>query len=499
MNVQSPLAAVLFVAVIAITLYITRWAARRTQSRSDFYAAGRSITGTQNGLAIAGDFMSASTILGVAGLMFTGNPDALVYILSPLVGFAVVMLFIAEPLRNLGRYTVAEVVALRFPGRSVRAFTAAASLVVTIFYLIAQMVGAGALIEVLLGVPYALAVAVVAALMMLYVVFGGMLATTWVQIVKAVVLVVGVTVMAVLTFQHVDYEIGTLYAVARAQAMLEFDGSGVGALRSTYSTLSLGLALSVGVAGLPHVLIRFFTVPDVQQARRSIVVAMALIAVVFLIVLFVLSYAAIAFLYERPEFFDAGGTLLGGSNMAVIHLSRLLGGEALMGLVSAVTFATILAVVSGLTMASAGALAHDLYAQVARRGQASEKQELRMFRLATLLVTVIAVVLGIAFKGRNISFLVSLAFTVAASANFPVVLLSIYWRGLTRRGVLFGGGLGLAVSMGLLIAGPAIWVDILGHSKPLFDSNYLSDPDRDAARVRRLLDRLAPRRSETRG
>ncbi len=469
---RSPIALALFALVIAITLAITRWAARRTHSRSEFYTAGNSISGTQNGFAIAGDFMSASTILGVAGLMFLGNADAIIYILGPMIGFAIVLLFIAEPLRNLGRYTVAEVVALRFPGRSVRAFTAAAALVVTIFYLIAQMVGAGALIEVLLGVPYSVSVVIVATLMMLYVVFGGMLATTWVQITKAVVLVIGVIVMAVMTFARVDFDLGALYATAGQQIDTVFTGNTAGALQTTFSGLSLALALSIGVAGLPHVLMRFFTVPDAREARKSIVVAMTLIAVVFILVLFVLSYGAIAFVYGRPEFFDANGALLGGSNMAVIHLSRLLGGDALMGAVAAVVFATILAVVAGLTMACAGALAHDLYAQVFRRGQCDEKRELRVFRLATLLVTIVAVLLGIAFKGKNISFLVSLAFAVAASANFPVLLLSLYWRGLTKRGVLSGGAVGLISSTGMLIASPAIWVDILGNVTPLFGSNY---------------------------
>ena len=469
---QSPIAIALFVTVIVSTLLITRWAARRTHSRSEFYVAGSSITGTQNGLAIAGDFMSASTILGVAGLAFSGNSDAVLYIVAPLLGFTIMLLFIAEPLRNLGRYTVPEVVALRFAGRGVRGFTAAAALVVTIFYLIAQMVGAGALIEILLGVPYSIAVIVVATLMMLYVAFGGMLATTWVQITKAVVLIVGVIVMAILTFRHVDYDLGSLYSIARGQMDHVLTGNRTGALNSMFSTLSLGLALSLGVCGLPHVLMRFFTVPDARQARRSIVVAMVLIAIVFLIVLFVLSYAAIAFLYGKPEFFDDAGVLRGGANMAVVHVSRLLGGDVLMGIVSAVTFATILAVVAGLTMASAGALAHDLYAQVFRRGKASEAEELRVFRFATLAVTVVAALLGIAFKGTNISFLVSLAFSVAASANFPVLMLSLYWRGLTRRGALVGGAVGLVSSTGMLIAGPAIWVDVLGYARPLFGSNY---------------------------
>lgn len=472
MNIENPVAVTLFVIVVAVTLLITRWAAQRTHSRADFYAAGHSISGTQNGLAIAGDFMSASTILGVAGLIFMGKAEAIIYVVAPLFGFVWVLLFIAEPLRHLGRYTVAEVVALRFPGRSVRAFTAVASLIVTILYLIAQIVGAGALIEILLGVPYSFAVIGVAALMTSYVVFGGMLATTWVQIVKAVLLVIGVAVMTVLTFDRVDYDISALYRMANVQIDSVLAGKGGGALDSMYSTFSLGLALSLGVAGLPHVLIRFFTVPDVRQARRSIVVAMIVIACVFLIVLYVLSYAAIAFVHGNADFIDESGALRGGANMAVIHLSGLLGGDVLLGIVSAVTFATILAVVAGLTMASAGSMTHDLYVHVFRRGVVTDARELHAFRIATVLLTTLIVLLGIAFKGRNIAFLVSLAFTVAASTNFPILVLSLYWRGLTKRGLLAGGAAGLLSSTSLLIAGPGIWVDMLGNPQPLVASNY---------------------------
>ncbi len=471
MTTQSPVAVALFTVVIAATLLITRWASRRTRSRSDFYAAGGSITGAQNGLAIAGDFMSASTILGMAGLMFMGNADAIIYVIAPLVGFTIILLFIAEPLRELGRYTVGEVIALRFPGRAMRAFTAASSLVVTIFYLIAQMVGAGALIEILLGVDYNYAVVLVALLMMLYVVFGGMLATTWVQITKAIILIAGVVLMSALVLTRVGFDLDVLYEQARTVASTTFKQPAGAAINSLYSTLSLGLALALGTAGLPHILIRFFTVPDAKQARRSIIVAMVVIALVFLLVLYVLSYAAIAWLYPQAALFN-DGVLRGGSNMAVIHLAQLLGGDALMGAVAAVTFATILAVVAGLTMASAGALAHDLYAQVFRRARASESEELRIFRYATIAVTLIALLLGIAFEGKNISFLVSLAFAVAASANFPVLLLALYWKGLTRRGALYGGAVGLLSSTGMLIAGPAIWVDVLRNAEPLFASNY---------------------------
>jgi len=467
----SPLAITLFLTVIVITLAITTWAARRSHSRSDFYAAGSSITGTQNGFAIAGDFMSASTVLGVAGLLFVGNAEAIIYVLGPIVGFAFVFLFMAEPLRNLGRYTVAEVIALRFPGRSVRVFAATSSFVVTIFYLLAQMVGAGALIEVLINVPYKFAVIGVAALMMLYVFFGGMLATTWVQISKSVLLIIGVFVMAWLTYRRVHFDMNSLYDLA-ADKLREFAATGGGgAIASPFSAVSLTLTLSLGVAGLPHILMRFFTVRDAAQARKSVLIAMLIIIVVFLLVAFVLSYAAVAFLYGDANFF-AKGKLIGGPNMPIIHLARALGGDVLMGMVAAVAFATILAVVSGLTLAGASAIAHDLYAHAFKRGTASEASELTVFRAATVGVTIIAAALGIVFQGKNIAYMVGLAFTVAASANFPVLLLALYWRKLTRRGALVGGSVGLLASVALIIGGPPIWVGMLGHSAPLIPYAY---------------------------
>jgi cation/acetate symporter len=467
----SPLAVTLFLLVIALTLAITAWAARRSRSRSDFYAAGGAITGTQNGFAIAGDFMSASTILGVAGFAFAGNAESIIYLVGPIVGFAFVFLFIAEPLRNLGRYTVAEVIGLRFPGRAIRVFAATSSLIVTLFYLLAQMVGAGALIEVLINVPYKLAVMGVASLMMLYVFFGGMLATTWVQITKAVLLILGVIVMSWLTYRRVDFDLGSLYALAEQKFLAYAATGGGGSIANTFSTVSLALTLSLGVAGLPHILLRFFTVPDAVQARRSVFVAMLIIIVVFLLVQYVLSYAAVAFLYGDDSFFK-NGKLIGGANVPIIHLARLLGGEVLMGIVAAVAFATILAVVSGLTLAGASAIAHDLYAHAIKRGAASEASELIMFRAATVGVTIVAAALGIVFQGKNIAYMVGLAFTVAASANFPVLLLALYWRRLTRRGALIGGSVGLLASIALIVGGPPIWVGMLGHTAPLIPYAY---------------------------
>jgi cation/acetate symporter len=465
------MAIVFFLAVIAATLVITTWAARRSRSRNDFYAAGGSISGTQNGFAIAGDFMSASTILGVAGFAFAGNAESIIYLVGPIIGFSFVFLFIAEPLRNLGRYTVAEVIALRFPGRSMRVFAATSSLVVTIFYLLAQMVGAGALIEILIKVPYKFAVMGVAFLMMLYVFFGGMLATTWVQITKAMLLIAGVLTMSWLAYQRVDFDMNSLYALAEKNYLANAANGGGGSIGNPFSSVSLALTLSLGVAGLPHILLRFFTVPDAKQARRSVLMAMAIIIVVFVLVQFVLSYAAVAFLYGDPTFFDKG-KLIGGPNVPVIHLARVLGGDILMGIVAAVAFATILAVVSGLTLAGASAIAHDLYAQVIKRGTASEASELTMFRIATVGVTIVAAALGIVFEGKNIAYMVGLAFTVAASANFPVLLLALYWRKLTKRAALIGGTAGLIASVGLIVAGPPIWVGMLGHKAPLIPYAY---------------------------
>jgi cation/acetate symporter len=467
----SPTAIALFIVVIAITLVITTWAARRSRSRSDFYVAGGSITGTQNGLAIAGDFMSASTILGVAGFVFAGNAESIIYLVGPIVGFAFVFLFIAEPLRNLGRYTVAEVIGLRFPGRAMRVFAAVSSLVVTLFYLVAQMVGAGALIEVLINVPYKFAVMGVAVLMMLYVFFGGMLATTWVQITKAVLLIIGVLAMSWLAYQRVNFDMSALYRLAADNFLAHAATGGGGAIGNPISSVSLALTLSLGIAGLPHILLRFFTVPDARQARKSIFVAMAIIIVVFILVQYVLSYAAVAFLYGDPQFF-ANGKLIGGSNVPIIHLAHVLGGDVLLGIVSAVAFATILAVVSGLTLAGASAIAHDLYAHAIKRGSASEASELIMFRIATVGVTIAAAALGIVFQGKNIAYMVGLAFTVAASANFPVLLLTLYWRKLTRRAALIGGTVGLLVSVALIVGGPPIWVGMLGHGKAFVPYAY---------------------------
>jgi cation/acetate symporter len=294
-----------------------------------------------------------------------------------------------------------------------------------------------------------------------------------VQIIKAVLLVLCVALLSVLALARVDFDVSQLYRLAAGKLTETFGNTNVStALSTPFSALSLGVAMSFGMAGLPHLLIRFFTVPNAQEARRSVLISTYIIAAVFFLIVFVLAYASIGFVYGRPEFFNEQGQLIGGSNMAVIHLSRVLGGEVMFGLVAAVTFATILAVVAGLTMAGAGALAHDLYVQVMRRGAVSDADQVRAFRIATVIVTILAIGLGIAFEGQSIAYMVSLAFTVAASANFPVLMLAIYWRGLTRRGALVGGSVGLLSSVALIALGPPIWVGVLGHEQPLFPYAY---------------------------
>jgi cation/acetate symporter len=470
---RSAIALTMFAMIVLITIVISIWAARRMRSAQDFYTAGGRITGWQNGLAISGDFMSASTFLGVIGLAFSGNGEAVIYVASPILGLAFLLFYVAEPLRNLGKYTIAQVISQRFAGRSVRIFCALSVLAVTLFYLIAQMVGAAALLQILVGIPNAAAVVLVALLMMLYVLLGGMLATTWVQIIKAVLLVACVLLLSFIALTRVSFDLPRLYALAARQLILAHGAAGgSGALASPFSALSLGLAMSFGMAGLPHLLIRFFTVPNATEARRSVLFATFIIAGVFLLVVFVLAYASIAFVQSQPQLFDAKGQLQGGANMAVIHLSGVLGGDLLLGLVAAVTFATILAVVAGLTMAGAGALANDLYVQVLRRGAVSDLHQVRAFRVGTVVITIFAVVFGILFEGQSIAYMVSLAFTVAVSANFPVLILAIYWKGLTRRGMLAGGTVGLVSSVVLIVVGPAIWVSMLHHARPIFPYAY---------------------------
>ncbi|VVN65288.1 Cation/acetate symporter ActP [Pseudomonas fluorescens] len=465
-------AILMFVAFVGATLYITYWASKKNNSAADYYAAGGKITGFQNGLAIAGDYMSAASFLGISALVFTSGYDGLIYSIGFLVGWPIILFLIAERLRNLGKYTFADVASYRLGQTQIRSLSACGSLVVVAFYLIAQMVGAGKLIQLLFGLDYHVAVILVGVLMCMYVLFGGMLATTWVQIIKAVLLLSGASFMALMVMKHVNFDFNTLFSEAiKVHAKGEAIMSPGGLVKDPISAFSLGLALMFGTAGLPHILMRFFTVSDAKEARKSVLYATGFIGY-FYILTFIIGFGAILLVSTNPAFKDAAGALLGGNNMAAVHLANAVGGSIFLGFISAVAFATILAVVAGLTLAGASAVSHDLYASVIKKGKANEKDEIRVSKITTIALAVLAIGLGILFESQNIAFMVGLAFSIAASCNFPVLLLSMYWKKLTTRGAMIGGWLGLVSAVGLMILGPTIWVQILHHEKAIFPYEY---------------------------
>ncbi|HEJ9660983.1 TPA: cation acetate symporter [Proteus mirabilis] len=465
-------AIIMFLIFVGLTLYITYWASKRTRSRSDYYTAGGKITGFQNGMAIAGDFMSAASFLGISALVYSSGYDGLIYSIGFLIGWPIILFIIAERLRNLGRYTFADVVSYRLSPKSIRTLSAIGSLVVVALYLIAQMVGAGKLIELLFGLNYHIAVILVGILMVLYVLFGGMLATTWVQIIKAILLLAGATFMAVMVMKAADFNFNTLFKEAVNVHQKGFSIMSPGGLVSDpISALSLGLALMFGTAGLPHIIMRFFTVSDAKEARKSVFYATGFIGY-FYILTFIIGFGAILLVSPNPLFKDAAGALIGGTNMAAVHLADAVGGNFFLGFISAVAFATILAVVAGLTLAGASAVSHDLYANVIKNGQADERQELKVSKITVVILGIVAIGLGILFEKQNIAFMVGLAFSIAASCNFPIILLSMYWKGLTTRGAVVGGWSGLIVAVTLMILGPTIWVSILGHDTPIYPYEY---------------------------
>ena len=451
----------MFLLFALVTLGVTWWAARRTRSAHEFYSAGGGITGFQNGLAIAGDYMSAASFLGIAGMVFTTGFDGLIYSIGFLVGWPLIMFLLAERLRNLGRYTFADAVSFRLRAGPVRSLSASGTLVVVVFYLIAQMVGAGKLIEVLFGLDYSVAVVVVGLLMIVYVSVGGMLATTWVQLIKAVLLLGGASVMALAVLALAGFSPPALLeqAIARHPTGARMLAPGP-LVADPVSAVSLGLALMFGTAGLPHILMRFFTVPDAREARRSVLYATGFIAYFYLLI-FVIGLGAIVVLTGNEAYGDGKGGLRGNFNMAAIHLAHAIGGDVFLGFISAVAFATILAVVSGLTLSGASALSHDLYASVLPGGHADPREELRVSRIATFVLGALAIVLGIQFETQNVAYMVGLAFAIAASVNFPILFLSMYWRGLTTRGAALGGFVGLATAVLLMLFGPTVWVDVL--------------------------------------
>ena len=476
-------AILMFGAFVLFTLGVTRWAASRTRTAADFYTAGGGITGFQNGLAIAGDYMSAASFLGISAQIFADGYDGLIYSTGFLVGWPIILFLLAERLRNLGRYTFADVASFRFAQPPVRLFAAFSTLAVVIFYLIAQMVGAGQLIKLLFGLPYGYAVGIVGALMTCYVLFGGMIATTWVQIIKAVLLLGCATFMAIAVLWTFGFSADALFARAiEVKSGLAAQGGATpaeaaaqgraimgpgGFIKDPVSAISFGMALMFGTAGLPHILMRFFTVPDAQAARKSVLWATGWIGYFYLLT-FIIGFGAITLVATNPAFMEADGSLKGGGNMAAIHLANAIGGDLFLGFVCAVAFATILAVVAGLTLAGASAVSHDLYASVIRKGAANSADELRVSRRTVLVLAVVAILLGILFEQQNVAFMVSLAFALAASGNFPVLLLSVLWPGCTTRGVVVGGSVGVGLALVLTILSPAIWVAVLGHAEPLF-------------------------------
>ena len=474
----------MFAVFVVGTLFITKWAASKTKSAADFYTGGGGITGFQNGLAIAGDYMSAASFLGISAAVMASGYDGLIYSIGFLVGWPVITFLMAERLRNLGKFTFADVAGYRFQQAPIRIFAASGTLVVVAFYLIAQMVGAGALIKLLFGLEYWMAVVIVGALMMIYVLFGGMTATTWVQIIKACLLLAGVTFMAFMVMSQFGFSFEALFAKGvEVKTQLAVNGGKTSAdaatiglaimgpggfVKDPISAISFGMALMFGTAGLPHILMRFFTVPDAKEARKSVFWATTWIGYFYMLI-FIIGFGAITLVLTNPEFADtATGIIKGGggsANMAAVLVAKAVGGNVFFGFISAVAFATILAVVAGLTLSGASAVSHDLYATVIKKGNADSASELKVSRMTTLALGVVAVILGIAFEKQNIAFMVSLAFAIAASANFPVLFMSVLWKDCTTKGAVIGGFLGLISSVGLTVVSPSVWEAVLGNPK----------------------------------
>jgi cation/acetate symporter len=469
-------AVIMFLLFVLATLGITYRAAAQTKSAADFYAAGGGITAFQNALAIAGDYMSAASFLGISGLVFASGFDGLIYSIGFLVGWPIVLFLIAERLRNLGKFTFSDVASFRLDQTQIRILSATGTLVVIAFYLIAQMVGAGKLIQLLFGLDYLYAVVIVGVLMIVYVVFGGMKATTWVQIIKACLLLGGATIISLIVLWRYGFNPERMFADA---VKIHPKGDAImapGALvTDPISAISLGMALMFGTAGLPHILMRFFTVSDAKAARKSVFYATGFIAY-FYILTFIIGFGAITFLMPDASYFNVAPdgaynkvtSIIGGTNMAAIHLANATGGSFMLGFISAVAFATILAVVAGLTLAGASAVSHDLYAEVIARGRALEQKEVNISKITAIVIGIVAIILGYIFENQNVAFMVGLAFAVAASCNFPVLLMSMLWKGTTTRGALIGGLLGLVSAVVMVVLSKAVWVQTFGFPKELF-------------------------------
>jgi cation/acetate symporter len=448
-------AIVLFFVFVGITLGVTYWAAKRTKTAEHFYTAGHSVTGFQNGLALAGDYMSAASFLGIAGLVALNGFDGLIYSTGWLVGWPIILFLIAEPLRNLGKYTFTDVVAYRLQQKPVRIAAAVGTMAVVLTYLIAQMVGAGTLIKLLFGIDYKLACTIVGCVMMIYVLFGGMLATTWVQIIKACLLLGGATAMAIMVLMQFGFNPVNLFAKAAELNGAKVLEPGTKVVTGAWDAISLGLALMFGTAGLPHILMRFYTVPAAKDARVSVMWATIWIGSFYLIT-FILGFGSMV-LVGMDAIKAAGG----GGNMAAPLLAKALAGDAFFGFICAVAFATILAVVAGLTLSGAAALSHDLWVNVVKGGHASEGEQLKVARIASVILGVCAILLGIVFEGQNVAYMVGLTFSIAASANFPALVMSIFWKKFTTAGAVCSILFGAIGTLVLIYLGPTIQVDLL--------------------------------------
>lgn len=467
----NTIAIVMFVLFVTATIVISYWASKRIQSSSDFYNAGGNLTGLQNGAAIAGDFMSAASFLGITGLVFAFGFDGLIFAIGAFAGWPIMLFLFAKRVRNIGSYTFTDVVSRRLQRTKISVVAIVGTITVVVMYLIAQMVGAGKLIELLFGLPYEVAIVTVSTLVIVYVTFGGMLATTWVQIIKAILLLLGATIIAFLVMSHVDF---SLEALLNGASEVHPKGRAIlvpGVLfQDPIQVATILVAMMFGLLGLPHILMRLFTVPSMKEAKQSVFYA-SLFMAYFYMLLVIIGFGTVLFLYDNPSVF-IDGKLLGGGNMAAIHLSNVVGGDLLMGFISAVAFATILAVVAGLTVSGAAAISHDLYAGIICKGNPDPEKELKLTRATSICIGVIAVALGILFQNENVAFLATMPLVVAASVNFPILFLSLFWSGTTTRGAIVGATIGLITSIGLIVVGPQVWVSVLGFESPLFPYNY---------------------------
>lgn len=464
----------LFGVIIAFTMYVTYLASKRTSGTNDFYAAGRSLTGFQNGLAIAGDYLSAASFLGIAGLVALYGYDGFMYSIGWLMGYVIVLFIVAEPFRNSGNFTVADVISYRLKQRPVRTAAAIVTMTITMFYMISQLVGAGAIINLLIGIPYEISLIIVGVLMMIYVTLGGMLATSWVQIIKAVLLMSAMLIMLLFIAVIFKFNLSSLFGTVINQSGTEFMTPGK-LYKNPIDLLSLGITLILGTAGLSHLLVRFFTVPSAQTARSSVVWGMIIIGSFYFIIA-IIGFAANALVGE--ETIQAAG---GGGNMAAPLLGQVLGGgadtlggEIFMAGISAVAFATIVAVVAGLVITGAGVFAHDIYTNVIKRGVVDQKKQFMVARITAFAIGLFSIILGILAKNFNVAQLVTYAFAVGASANLPVIIFSIYWKRFNTQAAVATMLIGTFVTVLLILFSP----NIMGESAlfPLTNPGIVSIP-----------------------